>query len=78
MVSCTSCGADWSEGDFSPKCAQCGGGALDVLCLVCGGKCGARWQRAIIDSQDEDLANWFGTCALPKQEQRDLLSRRLK
>lgn len=76
MVSCASCGADWSQGHFSPGCQQCGGGALETPCLICGGRCGALWQRAVADSRDDNVAHWFGCCALPEEEQRALLASR--
>jgi hypothetical protein len=50
---------------------------MERPCLVCGGRCGARWQRALFDSQDENLAHWYGRCALPEEEQRALLSETL-
>lgn len=77
MIACTDCGTDWSQGNFSPGCTQCGGGALATPCPICGGRCGARWQRALFDSQDENLAHWYGRCALPEEEQRALLSETL-
>jgi hypothetical protein len=61
---CTSCGADWSQGGFSETCRECGGAALDHACLLCDGKCGQRWRRAVIDSQDEHESHWRGNCCL--------------
>ena len=75
MASCTDCGADWSQGRFSVDCKQCGGGALEIDCPVCEGKCGAKWQRAVMDSQDFGLAHWFGSCRLTPQEQAAILQR---
>jgi hypothetical protein len=37
---------------------------------VCGGECGERWKRAILDSHDARLAHWVGHCALPLDEQQ--------
>ena len=62
-ILCSSCGADWSRGTFSQHCRECGGGALEHACLVCGGQCGQQWQRAVIDSRDEHEAHWIGACA---------------
>jgi len=61
-ISCTSCGADWSESQFSLRCSQCGNGALQRTCPKCRGLCGSFWRRAILDSQDENQAHWVGTC----------------
>lgn len=61
---CRRCGANWSTGAFSADCDECGGGAMDIACLRCGGKCGERWQRAVMDSHDSGLAHWIGKCAL--------------
>ena len=30
--------------------------------LEYGGICGARWWRAVMDSQDDQLAHWIGGC----------------
>ena len=62
-IVCSSCGAEWSRGTFSQHCRECGGGALEHACLVCGGRCGQQWQRAVIDSRDEHEAHWIGACA---------------
>lgn len=61
---CTSCGANWAEGESNPDCVECGGFALSRHCPVCGGQCGAIWQRAIIDSNDRHEAHWMGKCKL--------------
>lgn len=71
--SCLTCGAIWSQGDFSSDCPECGGGALDAPCLICGGRCGAHWQRAVSDSKDTHLAHFFGRCRLPESEQQEIL-----
>ena len=49
---CTSCGAGWSAGAYSDGCDECGGGAMERDCFVCGGKCGSKFVRAPLDSQD--------------------------
>lgn len=61
---CTTCNSDWSAGSFDPACPECGGGAMQHDCLVCGGKCGAKWTRTVQDSHDQKLAHWFGKCLL--------------
>ena len=72
MTICISCGADWSQGEFSADCPQCGGGALERACPVCGGRCGRMWMRAVLDSQESNMAHWIGSCGLPAEEQRAL------
>lgn len=69
MICCT-CGADWKAGAFGPDCPECGGGALERPCMRCGGRCGAVWRRAVMDSQDEGLAHWVGSCRLPPSSPR--------
>jgi hypothetical protein len=64
MLVCTDCHVNWSEGQFSPDCPQCGGGALSRLCPACGGFCAAVWRRAVHDSGDEHLGHWVGECRL--------------
>jgi hypothetical protein len=59
---CTRCGADWTAGRFSPGCGECGGGAMTRDCEYCQGRCGAVWQRAVIDSNDARRAHWVGAC----------------
>jgi hypothetical protein len=59
---CRNCGANWSQGQFSVDCQQCGGEALEVPCLMCDGTCGRRFDRAIVDSQDYNKAHWVGHC----------------
>jgi len=72
-MSCTTCGAEWGEGAFTLECDECGGGALVRPCVVCGGRCGAWWRRAVIDSNDARVAHWGGGCALPDDVQERLL-----
>jgi hypothetical protein len=67
---CLSCGAVWSKGEYSKDCKECGGGALERTCMVCGGNCGTVWKRAILDSNDTGEAHWMGSCALPAREQK--------
>jgi hypothetical protein len=69
---CTNCGANWSAGQSKPECPQCGGFAMELPCPMCGGKCGAIYQRAVHDSQDSNLAHWAGRCLLPPDQQAAL------
>lgn len=69
-LQCPACGADWTQGHFTPGCPQCDGGALDRQCPKCGGRCGKRWWRAIADSQDTRIGHWVGRCALEIQAAR--------
>ena len=73
---CTACGADWGQGAFTPGCEQCGGSAMQAPCLICGGRCGALWERSVDDSQDANLAHWHGNCRLPKEERDRELRKR--
>ena len=65
---CTSCGAGWSAGAYSDDCDECGGGAMERDCFVCGGKCGNKFLRAPLDSQDSHTAHWVGACGLAKSD----------
>jgi hypothetical protein len=69
MPRCGSCRADWQAGEFSEGCEECGGGALAKDCVVCGGICGNRWTKALMDTQDEGMAHWLGNCGLPREAQ---------
>ena len=73
MACCTNCDANWSDGHFTARCPQCGGGAMERPCGVCQGRCGQLWKRAVLDSQDSNEAHWMGTCGLPPEEQRALM-----
>jgi hypothetical protein len=42
-------------------------------CFVCGGRCGAVWTRAPIDSNDFGEGHWAGTCLLSKDEQARIM-----
>jgi hypothetical protein len=64
---CYSCGADWSAGQFSADCPECGGGAMTRSCIYCGGGCGAVMERAVSDSNDSGLGHWAGRCLLPQK-----------
>ena len=75
-AACRTCGAVWSEGRFTDGCAECGGGAMERPCLVCGGRCGAQMFRAVSDSNDSGLGHWAGACRLPPDEQRRALDAR--
>ena len=71
---CTSCGANWTEGQWTAGCGECGGGALEQPCLICGGRCGATWRRAVLDSNDFRCGHWHGACGLPEEEKERLLA----
>jgi hypothetical protein len=71
-VRCGSCAADWSAGLFGADCPECGGGALETPCRLCGGRCGGTWRKAIVDTPDFGQAHWSGTCLLPPEEQEAL------
>jgi hypothetical protein len=60
--SCTDCGATWSRGQWSASCRQCGGGALEIACPLCQGRCGRKWKRSVVDSWDYRQAYWGGVC----------------
>lgn len=68
---CHSCNANWSQGNFTEGCDECGGGAMRRSCLVCGGECGRTWDRAPMDSQDFHQAHWIGSCGLSQAEQME-------
>jgi len=72
-AACRSCGAEWTAGRFQEGCPECGGGALETACLVCRGRCGNTWKRAVLDSQDSGQAHWTGRCGLPPEEQMGLM-----
>jgi hypothetical protein len=78
MTTCMDCGANWQAGAHTEGCEQCGGGALDIACLICGGRCGARWKRQVMDSRDSGVAHWMGGCKLPSDEQRRLMAERAR
>ena len=66
---CTCCGANWTDGEYSDDCVECGGGAMERGCIVCGGLCDSIFIRAVIDSNDTRVAHWIGSCRLPPSEQ---------
>jgi hypothetical protein len=71
---CATCGAVWSDGRFTENCAECGGGAMERPCFLCGGRCGLVMLRTVSDSNDSGLGHWAGRCRLPEEEQRRLMS----
>ncbi len=75
---CLSCDSDWTEGEFAQDCQECGGGAMTRACVVCLGQCGNPWTRAPQDSNDAGEAHWMGHCALPRDEQMEIMRRRAK
>jgi hypothetical protein len=60
--SCSNCGSNWSEGRSGLGCQTCGGFGLQRPCPICGGICGAMWNRSILDSVDTGEAHWVGVC----------------
>jgi hypothetical protein len=73
---CNNCESNWTAGEFDPGCAACGGGALERGCVICNGKCGQNWKKAIQDSNDSGEAHWVGKCDLPVEEQMQHIRRR--
>jgi hypothetical protein len=69
---CHSCPANWSKGQWTPECPECGGGPLEIDCIFCQGRCGAKWQKAVIDSHDCAQAHWFGNCLLSEEEKDEI------
>ena len=65
---CSSCGANWTGDEYSDDCMECGGGAMEHNCILCGGHCGSVFKRAVIDSWDTGEAHWIGGCQLPPNE----------
>jgi len=74
---CHSCQANWTNGEWSADCRECGGGALERDCTFCNGRCGGKSQRAIMDSHDYARAHWIGACLLSKEEQDKIREQRL-
>lgn len=58
VLRCGTCGADWAMGQFGAACAECAGGALEIACPHCGGQCGAKWRRAVLDSIEMGIGHW--------------------
>jgi len=46
---CITCGANWTKGNYTPECNECGGGALKRSCIVCDGTCGNTWKKMPLD-----------------------------
>jgi hypothetical protein len=61
---CWTCGADWTAGASTAECPECGGGALEIPCPCCRGRCGRKWKKAVMDSNDFATAHWHGRCGL--------------
>ena len=68
--SCVNCSANWSAGEYTGDCTLCGGGAIERDCVLCAGRCGSVYKRAVIDSWDSGEAHWIGSCLLPVDEKR--------
>ena len=65
IYECVDCQSDWEKGEHKPGCRTCGGGAMEIRCAFCLGRCGEIWKRAILDSNDFHEAHWVGSCRLP-------------
>lgn len=76
QIKCHSCGAIWSDGEYKEDCQECGGGSLEILCLICGGRCGSMWNRSILDSHDSGIGHWHGRCSLPPEDQAVIFAER--
>ena len=66
---CSSCCANWTKNEYSDDCPECGGGAMERSCFLCGGRCGSVYKRAVHDSWDAKEAHWIGGCKLSPAEQ---------
>lgn len=65
---CGTCRANWTQGEWTDGCAQCGGGAMSVPCLQCSGECGRQWHRQLMESWDFGIAHWMGGCGLISEQ----------
>jgi hypothetical protein len=43
---------------------------MELACPRCSGRCGATWQRAVVDSNDSKIAHWTGRCELVEGARR--------
>ena len=75
---CTQCHANWSSGQFTSKCSQCGGGALQRKCVLCNGRCGNVYHRATIDSWDSNEAHWVGNCGLSEEIKLKIIKQQIE
>ena len=66
---CSSSGANWAENEYSNDCMEFGGGAMERSCIICDGRCGSVYKRAVIDSRDTKDGHWIGVCNLSAAEQ---------
>ena len=78
IVSCTDCGTNWLTGAHTAGCKQCGGGAMELPCPCCLGRCGAMWKRMVMDSHDSREGHWLGGCQLPADEKMKEMELRLR
>ena len=69
---CGQCGANWTANQYTKDCNQCGGGSMYRGCILCDGRCGTVYNRAVIDSWDSGEAHWVGACKLPEEEKNIL------
>lgn len=75
---CLSCGVNWTKGNYTDGCNECGGGALKRSCIVCDGKCGNIWEKIPLDSNDSSEAHWRGFCGLSPKEKIDIVQRKFE
>lgn len=45
---------------------------MTIPCMICGGACGAVYERAVMDSNDRGVAHWIGGCKFPREEHERL------
>ncbi len=64
MATCSTCLAEWEQGEFTENCLECGGFAMTRSCPNCSGKCGAIWKRQVSMSNSFQEAFYKGGCRL--------------
>ena len=74
---CLTCGANWTQGNHTSGCNECGGGALKRSCIVCDGRCGNTWQKMPLDSNDSGEGHWMGFCGLSQEENLEIVQRKM-
>ena len=51
---------------------------MEIACLICGGRCGAKWKKMIMDTRDSGEAHWLGGCNLPEEERKQVMKDRME
>jgi len=69
---CSTCGANWQQGEFSEECLECGPGAMQTPCPICQGYCESIWQRNVMDSNYHQESHWHGNCKLPLEDVHEI------